>query len=388
MALGSTGPNGDRERPAGTRRERGSLLDTGALSAFRIADALIDSRVILAWLLTFVGAPALVGLLVPVREGGAFLAGRLAGGTVRRSPDRRRIAGAALAGLAAFGISGAGLFLWGATAGYIILALLLAVALAAGTLVSSPSSTRPPPRPPRLPDVVGALALLLFGLVLAFGLGPRGALVIWAIMAAGGLWFLAALLFAAEGIWAAPTATAEPGQEAGAPDRRLAPLRALLVPAALAPPFLVALVSDNPGTGLVALGGLLVAAALAELVSGPLLRHAGRSPHTLLAAAAGLAAAALALAALADALGRLGTPLLLPILTFAVIAAASAPRCCIPARAPAVDSATGLAFLAGALLAPLSAVIGVRGVLLVLAATLLLAVPAALRLAPRDAGGA
>jgi hypothetical protein len=367
-------PGAGREHDTGRIRGREGIGAALARATAAIADALVDPRIILAWLLAFVGAPSLIGLLVPVREGSAFLALRLAGGR-HPAPSRARrlrIGASLVAGLAAFGISGAALLLWGATAGWIIVALLALIGLTAGTAAAT-EAPRATARP--LPYALGALALLALGLVLAFELGPRGALVIWALMGAGGLSLLAAVLHAASTPPDQPPAPPEPLRHAGAPPDPASLVRLLLVPAALAPPYMVALVSENPGTGLAALGGLILASALAALLALPLARLAHPFPRRV-ALAAGLAAAALALAVLADTLGWIAAPFLLPVLVFAVVLADRTVR--PPGAQP--DAATGLALLAGALLAPLSVAIGTRAILVLLAALVLLAIPAALRL--------
>ncbi|MEC8574214.1 MAG: MFS transporter, partial [Pseudomonadota bacterium] len=45
-----------------------------ALAATKLADGLIDPKLVLAWLLNAIGAPGfLIGILVPVREAGSLL---------------------------------------------------------------------------------------------------------------------------------------------------------------------------------------------------------------------------------------------------------------------------------------------------------------------------
>ncbi|WP_405107995.1 hypothetical protein L0Z65_12330 [Phaeobacter sp. BS52] len=45
-----------------------------ALTATKLADGLIDPKLVLAWLLNAIGAPGyLIGVLVPVRESGSLL---------------------------------------------------------------------------------------------------------------------------------------------------------------------------------------------------------------------------------------------------------------------------------------------------------------------------
>lgn len=50
------------------------LRHAGSLSMSKIADGLIDPKLVLAWLLAHLGASSVfVGLLVPIREAGALL---------------------------------------------------------------------------------------------------------------------------------------------------------------------------------------------------------------------------------------------------------------------------------------------------------------------------
>ena len=53
---------------------RNGLWHVAALTASKLADGLINPKLVLSWLLTALGAPAaMVGALVPVREAGALL---------------------------------------------------------------------------------------------------------------------------------------------------------------------------------------------------------------------------------------------------------------------------------------------------------------------------
>ena len=61
-----------------------------ALSLTKLADGLLDPKLVLAWLLAALGAGAgWVGLLVPVREAGALLPQLLLAEPIRRLPVRK-----------------------------------------------------------------------------------------------------------------------------------------------------------------------------------------------------------------------------------------------------------------------------------------------------------
>lgn len=77
---------------------RNGLVHVAALTLTKTADALVDPKLVLSWLLTALSAPgAMIGLLVPVREAGALLPQLALTRQVERSPKRKKFwtAGAA-----------------------------------------------------------------------------------------------------------------------------------------------------------------------------------------------------------------------------------------------------------------------------------------------------
>ena len=90
------------------QEEAGNFFQhVGALTLSKSADALIDPKLVLSWLMNTLGTPSsLVGLLVPIREAGALMQG-----------------------LSAISIAFAALTLEGAQAGWAILAALAVLAL-------------------------------------------------------------------------------------------------------------------------------------------------------------------------------------------------------------------------------------------------------------------
>lgn len=66
-----TGTDTDDVRPG---EARNGAIHVISLTLTKTADALIDPKLVLSWLLTALGSPgAMIGLLVPVREGGALI---------------------------------------------------------------------------------------------------------------------------------------------------------------------------------------------------------------------------------------------------------------------------------------------------------------------------
>lgn len=295
------------------------LIHAAALTCTKAADALSDPKLVLAWLLTSLGAPgALIGALVPVREAGSLLPqiplSRLVTGRARVGPVWAM--GAAGQGLAAAGICAAALTLDGAAAGWAIVLCLAALSLsrAACSVSYKDALARTVPKGRRgrvtgLAASAAATVALAFGAATATGIVP---LTVPAIAAAVGvaaaLRLIAALVFTrlpepARDPAAAPPLTLRamlrPLRDA--PQLRVFLLtRALLTGTALAPPYLLMLSAVGDGTGprLGQLGPLMIASALAGIVSGWVWgRLSDRSSRATLMASGALAAVALATAA-------------------------------------------------------------------------------------------
>ena len=275
---------------AARRHEADSFLKhVIALSSTKIADGLIDPKLVLSWLLATLGAPAgLIGLLVPIREAGALFPQMFTAGALRRLKYRRGIwaGGSVLQGLAAFAMGIAALSFSGATAGWIILGALTVLALARSvcsvtykdvlgkTIARSRRGTAT-----GTASSIGAGAVLAYGALLTFGATHRLALVTGGLILAGGLWLFAAAAFASLREDASKPDTDNGAMRSLAGDfgwlakdaqlRRFILVRALLTATALAPPFMVALAAEA-GTARGMFGGLgllVVASASAGLLS-------------------------------------------------------------------------------------------------------------------------
>ena len=260
-----------------------------SLSASKIADGLIDPKLVLSWLLTTLGAPAgLLGLLVPIREAGALFPQMFTAGALHQLKHRKWAwaGGALVEGLAAIAMGLAALMLTGAVAGWIILGALAVLALARSvcsvtykdvlgkTIAKSRRGTAT-----GTAGTIGAGAVLAYGVLLAFAGDSRLTLVTCGLVLAGLLWIAAAVVFA--------SIAEEPSEpETGStPIRRLADdlgllardtqlrrfilVRALLTSTALAPPFMVALGTETDAARNMfgGLGLLVVASAGAGLLS-------------------------------------------------------------------------------------------------------------------------
>ncbi|WP_240722502.1 MFS transporter [Poseidonocella sp. HB161398] len=296
-----------------------------SLAATKIADGLIEPKLVLAWLFSALGAPGyLTGALVPVREAGALLPQLALAGRIERMRHRRIAwaAGAAVQGLAALAIAAAALLLEGAAAGWTILAALavLAIARAACSASFKDVSSRTLKKGTRgtltgLAGSAGSAAVLAWAVLLGLGIVPREP--VWiagSVAVAGALWLGAGALFAT-----LDEPAAEPDPPGGLSGllaplrsdpgfRRYLAVRALMISTALAPPYLVMLGhaagQDGPGN----LGLLMIASSAAAILSSyGWGRLADRSSRQVLAFS-GLAAAAVlgAAAAAALAAGGLG----------------------------------------------------------------------------------
>ncbi|MEL7465366.1 MAG: MFS transporter [Pseudomonadota bacterium] len=313
-----TGADEDRiER----REPRNGAVQVAALALTKTADAILEPKLTLAWLLTALGAPgALVGWLVPVREAGSLLPQLALAQWVERRRTRKLVwaFGSAMQGVAAVGIGLSALMLEGAAAGWAILAWLAALAVARSLCSLSHKDTLarsiPKTRRGAISGIAGSIAAvggLAFGAALALGVIPLTVeAVSIALMSAGGLWLVAALIF--PGLKEAEEPRrADARRDAGglfAPLREDAMLRrfilarALLTATALAPPFIVMAAAADPDQRLGALGPLLLAAAAAGFASSYVWgRLSDRSSRKTLMAAGALAATVLTAAALAKA---------------------------------------------------------------------------------------
>ena len=224
-----------------------------AVGLTKTGDGLADVKLVLSWLMATLGAGALVGLLVPVREAASLLPQMLAAPRVRRLTRRKWVwaGAAAVQGGALLVMAAVGVTLSGMVAGLAILAALLMLALARALASVSYKDIlgRTVAKGRRgtatgLASSLSSAAVLVFALLLLTGWIDRFGLVIGALVLAGGAFLAAAAVFA--GL----------DEERTQPDEADTSLRALI-------DMMAYLRQDPQLTRLILARGLLTATALA-----------------------------------------------------------------------------------------------------------------------------
>ncbi len=292
---------------------RNYLLHVVSLTATATGDWLSSPKLVLAWLLTHIGAPAfMLGLLVPIRESLALLPQLFIAKAIRQVAIRKWfwVFGSVAQGVTVAAMAVVVTRLQGAVAGWALLGLLVIFSLARG--VCSVASK----------DVLGkTIAKTRRGSVSGYAASAAGAIVV-AVGAAGFLpgtaerdiSFYVLLLSVAGALWIFGAATysliaEQPGATSGGGNaisealqqlalirddadlRNFVIVRTLLISTALVAPFYVSLMSMASGDTLSGLGALMIAAGAASFVSAPIWgRMSDRSSRKVMAAAAALAA--------------------------------------------------------------------------------------------------
>ncbi|MEH6792161.1 hypothetical protein [Parasphingorhabdus sp.] len=313
----------------------------GALALTKSADGLVDPKLVLSWLMTSLGAPvALIGLLVPVREAGALLPQLLTAGALRRLPRRKWAwaAGSAVQGIAAAAIGLVAIGLTGVGAGWAIIVALAILALARSvcsvcykdvlgkTVDRSRRGTAT-----GLAGSIAAVTVIGYALALSFELLDRMLLVTGGLFLAGAAWVASAALFATLKEKAGATEGGKNAlKEALAnlaylrDDPQLARFiltRGLLTATALAPPFMIA-VGSEAGEGYDRLGFLVLASALASLLSSFVWgRLSDRSSRKVLVFSALVAAGILTATSWLAFAGALAGGYIMPVLLFGLMIA-------------------------------------------------------------------
>jgi len=280
----------------------------------KVADELASAKLVLPWLIGWLGAPALlVGLLVPIREAGVLLPQLAVAAAIRRLPLRKGVwiigSLASAAALAAMAIAAATLS--GAVAGWAIVALLVLFSLARGLCsVSAKDVLGKTVSKARRGRLMGLSAGLAGAFTLALGLALQtmdqdGADAILVVALLGGGGFLFAI---AAGVFA--LIREQPGASEGGGNalnaalesigllrsdalfRRFVLVRIALLSVALVPPFYVLLAQQASAGDLGALGLLIIASGLASSISAPIWgRLSDHSARLVMALAASLAGA-------------------------------------------------------------------------------------------------
>jgi len=267
-----------------THRNAGPI-HVASLSASKIGDGLADPKIMLAWLVSALGAPVwMAGALVPIREAGALLPQLLLAGPINRARRAKRWwgLGAVVQGLAVLTMALAAWRLQEAAAGWVVLAALCVFALARACCSVSYKivlgRTVEKGRRGGIKGVAGSLGglgVLTFGALVAMGAVPASTDSVALVLALAGLgWVAGGLLFLTLDE-VPPDAAADPDRALDHPWailredpdlRRFIAARGCLTVTALGPPFLLAGAGVGPelGGGIEAvLGPFVIAGALA-----------------------------------------------------------------------------------------------------------------------------
>lgn len=312
-----------------------------SLSLTKTADALLNPKLILSWILTTLGASQFVGLLVPIREAGALLPQLFIAGRIRNMPRRKYAwaVGSGLQGLCAGGMAIAALLLEGAALGWTIISLLTLLALSRSicsvsykdVLGKTVGKTRRGTATGSAATVAAAMTIA-YAVLIASGLFDKINIVIIGLIFAALFWLTAGFLFstlketagATEG-GANPVSVARENLRYLIDDRELRLFimtRSLLVSTALAPPFMLALKAESMQYNISGLGWLLLASSLASLLSSYVWgRLSDRSSRKVLLLAGLGGGLSLTLTVMASQADWLNVPWLLPFLLFSLMIA-------------------------------------------------------------------
>lgn len=276
------GADGGLSRNAAQSEAANGLRHAISLSMTKVADGLVDPKLVLSWLLNTLGAPAyMVGALVPIREAGALLPQILLAGWVQHMTHRKWawVIGSLGQGASAALILLSAVTLDGALAGGAICLALFALALfRAACSVSFKDILGKTVAKSRRGSVTGfagsasAVGVLVFAGLLATGLFHSQAIVLSAIALAAILWIAAAIVFTQlQEDASQDTKTNHNAGLAVLKDNpslwRFILVRGMLVSTSLAPPYLVLLASDAGFVALQSLGALVLASAAASFLS-------------------------------------------------------------------------------------------------------------------------
>ena len=311
------------------REARNGLRHMLSLSMTKVADGLIDPKLVLSWLAGALGAPAaLTGLLVPIREAGALLPQILFAGWVQSLQHRKWawVIGSAGQGIAALAIVVIALTMEGVAAGVAICGALAVLALSrAACSVSYKDILGKTVQKTRRGAVTGvagstaSVAVLIFAGLLMSGLLRDVTPVIIAIGIAAILWIGAAMLFSR-----LEEKTSEDTDDTSvdfsplkedAQFRLFIAVRGLLTVTALAPPYFVILGGGQ--SALEGLGALLLASAAAAFAGSYVWgRLSDKSSRKVLFLSGLLATAFATLAVAAELSGWAGTAWVIPAILF------------------------------------------------------------------------
>jgi len=252
----------------------------------KLGDLLISPKTVLAWLMSAIGAPALVAWLVPIRESGSMVPQMLIAAWVRRKPVRKWFwtIGSFGQAVSVAAMAASVWFFEGYSAGGGIIAALIVFSLSRGFCSVAMKDVQgkciPKTRRGRLSGLaatIGGTATVILTVLLFWERDdPSLAFYSLLLLLAAALWVIAGLLFAGVEEYDGETggggnALTEAFQSLSllrddAPFRNFVITRALLLCSALASPYFVVLAQKESDTGFM-LGVFLLASSLASSVS-------------------------------------------------------------------------------------------------------------------------
>ncbi|KEF31468.1 MAG: MFS transporter [Gammaproteobacteria bacterium] len=252
----------------------------------KLGDLLISPKTVLAWLMSAVGAPALVAWLVPIRESGSMVPQMVIAAWVRRKAVRKWFWTLGSVGQATSVVAMAASvrFLEGYAAGSGIIIALIAFSLARGFCSVAMKDVQgkciPKTRRGRLSGLAttigGTLTVIMTALLFWDRGDPGLEFYTVLLLLAGGLWIIAGLLFAGVQEFEGETGGGSNALSQAfhslsllkndAPFRHFVITRALLLCSALASPYFVVLAQKASDVGWM-LGVFLLASSLASSLS-------------------------------------------------------------------------------------------------------------------------
>ncbi|WP_136678771.1 MFS transporter [Neptunomonas sp. XY-337] len=258
-----------------------------ALVFSKIADTFASAKIVLPWLMAATGAPLfLTSLLVPIRESGSMLPQLLLGAYVRQKPVRKGflVLGGVLQALIIAGFVGVAIFLDAMAAGIaiVLLTVLFSLARAISSIANKDviGKTIPKKQRGRISGSAASLAGLVsivFGAVLMYGWLDNGG-EIYLLALAGACFAASAWSY---GLIKEVAGATEGGVNAvkHALDNigllrkdtefiRFVLVRGFMISSGLAAPYFVLMAQAQEGSGLHALGLLIVVSGVASFISG------------------------------------------------------------------------------------------------------------------------
>ncbi|MAO68517.1 MULTISPECIES: MFS transporter [Idiomarina] len=408
----------DIPESACNEQPRSFVLMLLSLMLTKLGDSLVSARLVLPWMLSSLGAPAIfISALVPLRESLALLPQLFVAQKLREQPVRKWfwVAGSIGQALSLLAMLFAVATLDGDMLGWSVVILLALFSLSRGICSVAnkdvTGKTVSKTRRGRMSGVAASAAgllTLLTALVIIFAPEMDGQRPLFVALLGAGvvLWVVAALLYA--GIPEVAGATEGGGNALTEAVKSMSLLwqnrqfghfvvsRALLVAAAFAIPYIVVLIQREGEAELTSLGSLMLASGLAGLLAGRFWgRWSDSASHHVMAAASVISTLVMgiALALYYWAPDALGMQWVAAALLFSSAVAHHGAR--VGRKTYLVDMATqdnraqltavsntvmGVVLLAGLLLGWVDAAYGVAAVLWVLAAIGVIATFSALRL--------